>query len=99
MAKRDLYLAAYDVSAPRRLVAVLALVRGYATGGQKSVHEVFLTPYEKRELIHAMSLLLDEDQDRFLLLRLDPRACSMTLGRARPPADPAFFYVNWSRSP
>ena len=94
MAKRDLYLAAYDVSEPRRLVAALALVRGFATGGQKSVHEVFLTPYEKRELIHAMSLLLDEDHDRFLLLRLDHHARSMTLGRASPPGDPAYFYVS-----
>ena len=94
MAKRDLYLAAYDVSEPRRLVAALALVRGFATGGRKSVHEVFLTPYEKRELIHAMSLLLDEDHDRFLLLRLDRHARSMTLGRASPPGDPAYFYVS-----
>ncbi len=94
MAKRDLYLAAYDVSEPHRLVAALTLVRGFATGGQKSVHELFLTPYEKRELIHGMSLLLDEDEDRFLLLRLDPHARSMTLGRASPPADPSFFYIS-----
>ncbi len=38
MPKRDFFLAAYDVSGPRRLVATLALVRGYTTGGQKSVH-------------------------------------------------------------
>ncbi len=93
MSKRELYLAAYDVSQPRRLVAALALVRGFATGGQKSVHEIFLTPFEKRELLHAMSLLLKEDEDRFLLLRLDPRAKTLTLGRASPPADPSFFYV------
>ena len=43
MPKRDFYLAAYDVSSPRRLIAALALVRGYTTGGQKSVHEVFLS--------------------------------------------------------
>ncbi len=43
MAQRDFYLAAYDVTHPRRLAAALALVRGYTTGGQKSVHEVFLT--------------------------------------------------------
>jgi CRISPR-associated protein Cas2 len=41
MAQRDFYLAAYDVTHPRRLAAALALVRGYTTGGQKSVHEVF----------------------------------------------------------
>ena len=92
MARRALYLAAYDVSQPGRLAVARALVGGYATGGQKSVHEIFLTPVEKRELIHAMSLLLDENKDRFLLLRLDPHEKSLTLGRARPPADPSCFY-------
>ena len=37
MPKRDFFLAAYDVSSPRRLVAALALVRGYTTGGQTRV--------------------------------------------------------------
>ena len=93
MAERDLYLAAYDVASPSRLAAALALVRGYATGGQKSVHEVFLTPAERRELVHAMALLLDEDEDRFFLLRLDPRARTYALGLAAKPIDPDYFYV------
>ncbi len=93
MSQRDLYLAAYDVSHPRRLRAALALVRGYSTGGQKSVHEVFLTPYEKSELLHDMSLLLDEERDRFFLLRLDPRTRVFTLGVAEAPIDPSYFYV------
>lgn len=57
MPKRDFYLAAYDVSNPRRLIA--APVRGYTTGGQKSVHEVFLTRGERFELLHDMALLLE----------------------------------------
>jgi CRISPR-associated protein Cas2 len=93
MTSRDFYLAAYDVSEPRRLAAALDLVRGYATGGQKSVHEVFLTAAEKRELLHDMALILDEDEDRFLLLRLDPRARYQALGVGRTPVDPAYFYV------
>ena len=93
MGARNLYLAAYDVSHPRRLAAALDLVRGFATGGQKSVHEVFLTPAEKREVLHAMSLILNEAEDRFLLLRLDPHARCYTLGRASPPTDPGYFYI------
>lgn len=93
MPDRDFYLAAYDVANHRRLAAALDLVRGYATGGQKSVHEVFLTAAEKRELLHDMALILDEDDDRFLLLRLDPRAPARTLGVAERPADPDYFYV------
>ncbi|MBK6653977.1 MULTISPECIES: CRISPR-associated endonuclease Cas2 [Zoogloeaceae] len=93
MAQRDFYLAAYDVTHPRRLAAALALVRGYTTGGQKSVHEVFLTRAERSELLHSMALLLDEDSDRFFLLRLDPRARTYALGLAAQPKDPDYFYV------
>ncbi|MCP5254415.1 MAG: CRISPR-associated endonuclease Cas2 [Zoogloeaceae bacterium] len=93
MTQRDFYLAAYDVAAPRRLRAALALVRGYATGGQKSVHEIFLTPSERHELLHAMALILDEEADRFFLLRLDPRSRTYALGVAAQPADPDYFYL------
>ena len=93
MPQRDFYLAAYDVSSNRRRTAALALVRGYTTGGQKSVHEVFLTPGELHELLHNLSLLLDEDTDRFFLLRLDRSARSYALGVAAKPVDPDYFYV------
>lgn len=93
MPHRDLHLAAYDVSDPRRLAAALKLARAYATGGQKSVHEVFLTPAERRKLLEDMSALLDLETDRFLLVRLDPRSRIHTLGRALPAADPDYFYV------
>ena len=94
MTQRDLYLAAYDIVRNRRRRAALALVRAYATGGQKSVHEVFLTTSERHELLHEMSLILDEETDRFLLLRLDPRARCYALGIANAPIDPAYFYVS-----
>lgn len=93
MPQRDLYLAAYDISEPRRLAAALKLARAHATGGQKSLHEVFLTPAERRELLHVMSVLVDEQTDRFLLIRLDPRGRVYTLGKAVAPADPDYFYV------
>lgn len=93
MAHRDFYLAAYDVSEPHRLLAALALVRAFATGGQKSVHEVFLSARERSELLHSMALILNEEEDRFFLLRLDPRARCYALGVARRPADPDYFYV------
>jgi CRISPR-associated protein Cas2 len=93
MSCRDFFLAAYDVADNRRRAAALDLVRGYATGGQKSVHEVFLSPAERRELLHGMSLILDEDEDRFFLLRLDPRARTYALGVATKPSDGGYFYV------
>lgn len=93
MSQRNLYLAAYDVSHIRRARAILHVVRGYATGGQKSVHETFLSPSEKGELIQQVALLLDEDSDRFFLLRLDPRAPTRVLGAGRAPADQGYFFV------
>ncbi len=93
MAHRDLYLAAYDVSHPRRLAAALSLVRAFSTGGQKSVHELFLSRSEHAELLHDMTLILDEEADRFFLLRLDQRARCYALGIATQPSDPDYFYV------
>ncbi|HXF44581.1 MAG TPA: CRISPR-associated endonuclease Cas2 [Burkholderiaceae bacterium] len=90
---RDLYLAAYDVAAPRRLRAALDLVRGYATGGQYSVHECWLTAAERAQLIADAESILDPEEDRLLLVRLDPRGAAITLGVAQRPADPSCFYV------
>lgn len=93
MPDRDLYLAAYDVSNSRRLTQALHAVRMYATGGQKSVHEIFLTPAEKTELLGNLAEILDHAEDRFFLLRLDPRAKCQTLGVGTPPVDSSYFYV------
>ena len=93
MPHRTLHLASYDISHPRRLAAALKLARAYATGGQKSAHELFLTPGERERLIGDMAALIDARTDRFLLVRLDPRSRVHTLGKAAPPADPDYFYV------
>ncbi len=93
MSKRILYIAAYDICDPRRLREALHVLRGYACGGQKSVFECFLTAAEKRELLVGIRAVMDEGEDRFLLLRLDPRSRVQTLGIAVEPADPDFFFV------
>lgn len=93
MPQRTLHLAAYDISEPRRLVAALKLMRAFATGGQKSVHELYLTPAERQSMVEDMGVLMDLATDRFLLLRLDPRSRMYTLGKAVTPSDPNFFYV------
>jgi len=93
MTQRLLHLACYDVAEPHRLVAALKLTRVYATGGQKSVHELYLTVAERDTLLADMRRLLALDTDRFLLLRLDPRSRVHTLGRALQPADPDYFYI------
>lgn len=91
---RRLYLAAYDVRNPRRLRLSLELVKAYATGGQKSAYECWLSESEKTNLLHDMALVLEEGEDRFLLIGLDPRAHVRTLGKAAPPVDPDTFYIH-----
>ena len=93
MPDRDLYLAAYDIVDVPRRKACLALVKAYATSGQKSAYECFLTAAEKAALLCGVALVLNEDEDRFFLLRLDPRARVYTLGIAEEPVDPTYFYI------
>jgi len=93
MANRSLYLAAYDVADARRLRAALDLVKGYSTGGQKSVHECFLSEAERAGLLRDVALVLDQADDSFLLLRLDPRARVLTLGKGIAPMGSPYFYV------
>ena len=90
---RHLYLAAYDITDHRWRAGALKLLRGHATGGQKSVLEVWLTDAEKRQLLADMACLLHHDGDRFLLLRLDPRSRTLLSGRVSAPADPDHFYI------
>lgn len=93
MAKRTLYLAAYDVSDPKRLRQALEVLKDYSTGGQKSVFECFMTPGEKAELLRRALGVIDRKEDRFLLLKLGEDARTIVLGVAREPKDEAFFYV------
>jgi CRISPR-associated protein Cas2 len=90
---RDLYIVGYDVAETRRLRAVMERVRAHAAGGQKSLYECFLTPSEFGDLQLDLTLMLDQEMDRALLLRLDPRSKVTTLGVARPPLDLPFHLV------
>jgi CRISPR-associated protein Cas2 len=93
MAKRQLYLAAYDISCNRRLRKALYVLRGYASGGQKSVFECFLTASEKRQLLEEIAQVINPAEDRFILLRLEGVKYIRTLGKAVLPQDGTFFYV------
>lgn len=90
---RPLYVVAYDVTDPARLRRVHDAVKGYATGGQKSVHECFLSAGELRALRADLSDLADPQEDSVIFLRLDPRMGVHTLGVGVKPRDEPFFYV------
>lgn len=91
--KRRLYLAAYDISSASRLRAALYLLKGFASGRQKSVFECFLTRAERHELVATINQIIDPDEDRFLLLPLGPAADIQTLGKAVAPVDQSYFYI------
>ncbi|HPE60796.1 MAG: CRISPR-associated endonuclease Cas2 [Thiothrix sp.] len=93
MAERGLYLACYDVADDARLRAALLVVRAYATGGQKSVHECWLNTLERGDLLADISLVLNPLEDSFLLVRLDARLPTHTLGQALQPVRPDWFYL------
>ena len=93
MTNRQLYLAAYDISCNRRLRKALTVLRGFASGGQKSVFECFLTPAEKAQLLEEISRVIDPVEDRFILLKLAGAKHIRTLGKAVLPQDGSFFYV------
>jgi CRISPR-associated protein Cas2 len=93
MTQRDLHIAAYDVADGTRLRKSLHILKDYASGRQKSVFECFLTPAERRELLDRMRGLLDPTEDRFVLLRLDPRSKIRGRGKAVIPEDTPWFYI------
>jgi CRISPR-associated protein Cas2 len=93
MKKRALHIAAYDVCDPSRLRRALHVLHDYATGGQKSVFECYLTDAEQSELLERVTEVIDANEDRFVLLRLDPRMALQVTGIAVAPQDPLFYYV------
>lgn len=94
MARRLLHLVCYDIRCPRRLARTLAVVKGWSTGGQKSVHECWLAPTELAELERELLAVVDPAEDSILILRPDLSAGVRTLGIATRPCDPRFLLVN-----
>lgn len=93
MTQRTLFIAAYDIRDNKRLRKALRVIRAYASGGQKSVFECFLTAAERRDLLAEVRSVIDETEDSFFLLKLDARCKVVTLGKATPPQDGSFYYV------
>jgi len=93
MKQRALHLAAYDITAADRLCRALEILHDYATGGQKSVFECFLTPGERRELLQRMDETIDHEEDRFFLIPLSRRAKTRTLGSGTRPVEPKYYYL------
>lgn len=92
MPKRALHLVCYDVSCPRRLARTLLVLKSWSTGGQKSVHECWLSDSERAALVADLAAVIDRAEDSVLVFRLDPARGVRTLGIAVPPRDERFAY-------
>jgi len=90
---RTLYLIAYDIRDDYRLNKVRYFLKGYSTGGQKSVYECFLTDGELRFVASKLERLIFPDQDRVHIFQLDGRSRTHIFGIALQPNDPSYFYV------
>ncbi len=93
MPKRKLHIAAYDVTDAKRLRRMLHVVKDYATGGQKSAYECYLSSREIRELMMRVAATIDSSQDRFSCVELKQSRATKTLGKAVAPSNPGYFYI------
>lgn len=79
---RTVYLIAYDIRDPKRLMRIHHYLIGYKVGGQKSVFECWLTPAELATVQADLLELMDDSCDRIHFLQLDPRQTMQGYGRA-----------------
>ena len=93
MSSRRLFLAAYDVRHPHRLMRALHVLKDYTCGGQKSVFECYLTPRERLDLLRRILGVIDDTEDYFLIVPLRLSAPVRTIGSASPPVDQGFMYI------
>lgn len=90
---RTLCLIAYDIREDSRLNAVRYFLKGYSTGGQKSVYECFLTDGELKFVMSRLRRLILEIEDRVHIFRMDGRSRTHTMGIAVQPKDSEYFYI------
>ena len=84
MPKRRIYLIAYDTPSNSRRALMLARVQGFGLDPQLSFDECALTNGERRELWGELSSCTEPNEDKLLLLRLDPRCERWRLGTTKP---------------
>ena len=89
---RMLYFVAYDVRQPSRLRATLNVLKDYASGGQKSAFECYLTPAEHKALLERIRAVLNPEVDAFVMTRIPDRKAAATLGKALRPLDEFCIY-------
>jgi len=88
MPQRRLVVAAYDIASQKRLKRALKHCTGFAGGGQKSVHECWVTGAEQGALAKGLQNICRSGGDAWLIADLGVNPKVMTLGRGKAPARP-----------
>ena len=89
---RNLYIAAYDIREPTRLKTMRRLLRDFASGGQKSVFECWLSTSEKNRLLQLSEQEV-QPEDAFLLVQLRVKHTVYRLGKASAIQNDNFLYI------
>lgn len=83
MPERTPYIIAYDIACPVRQRKARKLLRGYASSGQKSMFECWLTRAEFRHVLGVLAATLHPEVDRLHVFRLTGQTEPRLLGRAK----------------
>ena len=86
-------MVAYDIRSPKRLYRVHRILKDYASGGQKSAFECYLSKTEQQELLNRINETIENETDAFLMIRLMSRDSVATLGKAVKPLDQLYTYL------
>jgi CRISPR-associated protein Cas2 len=91
--QRELYLVAYDIREPKRLYRMLYILKDYASGGQKSAFECYLSDTEKKELLNRCVDVMERAEDALLIMRLKDKDKIAIMGKAVRPIDETYTYI------
>ncbi|MFN3713618.1 MAG: CRISPR-associated endonuclease Cas2 [Alcanivoracaceae bacterium] len=80
---RTLFLFCYDIADARRQRQVRRYLQGYKVEGQKSVFECWMTATEYTQVMEVLSEMINAEEDRIHVFRLDPRQKVRCFGLAR----------------
>ena len=90
---RRLFVVSYDIRDKKRLKRALGVVRDYASGGQYSCYECYLSTAEQLELIGRMQQIM-ADEDGLFVIEISQPYIVTTLGKAQLPQDLEIFILN-----
>ncbi|HBI56509.1 MAG TPA: CRISPR-associated endonuclease Cas2 [Firmicutes bacterium] len=69
---RNRYIVCYDISDAKRLAKVYKKMRGFGDPVQYSVFKCDLSPQEKVMLIIAINELINNKEDRIMIIKVGP---------------------------